>query len=110
LLRDYIQDIEAHLAVKADDFQVQQLSMWQELVAPKLNGPAVFKGVSAMDVEAAEEAATEAGYREIIARMAADEKMFVDWKLSASQAENRAHVVMVQHHRAQNAKGVQRTT
>ena len=108
--RDFIHDLDAHLGIKAVDFQVQQLSMWQELVAPRVAGASVLTQFSSVELEAAEEAVADATYRETVARIAVDEKDFLEWKLSKSKSDNRSHVVMVQHHRAQNAKGIQCAT
>jgi hypothetical protein len=107
--RDYLQDFDAHLSVKAADFSLTSLAVWQELVASKLTAvSSVFRhsgGQSALEVEEAEEAAIEAGFREVIARTAADEKDFLAWKMQKVQAEGRKHVLMVQHHKSQNMKG-----
>ncbi len=105
--RDHLQDIEAHLSLKAESFAVQQLAMWQEIVAPKLaSAGRVLKDV-AVEVEAAEEAVVEAGFREVVARMASDEADYSMFKLNLAKAESRAHIAMVQYIRALNAKGVQ---
>lgn len=107
--RDYFHDYEAHLAIKSPDFQLTNLAVWQELVAPSLANTAtsmIFgKSGSALNVEEAEEVALEAAYREVVARVAADEKDTLAYRIAKGQADSRKHVLMVQHHRQQNMKG-----
>lgn len=108
LLRDYFGDVEGHLSIKSVEFQLSHLAVWAELVAPKLassTGAGAIFGSGALDVDQAEENAVEAGYREMVARIASDETEMLRWRLAKCHTDGRRHVLMVQHHREQNTKG-----
>lgn len=106
--RDFIQDMEAHLTCKTKEFCVTRLALWQELIEPQLQNrgsASASLGIVPMDVEAAEEAAVAATYMELKARVARDEQDYVQYRMNVSKAVSRRHILQVQHHKAQNAKG-----
>lgn len=91
--------------MKSDAFLLESLGLWTELIMPKLRTSSLGAPGLAETVEEAEEAATAATFKQVLAQIAADEKEYVGYRLSKTKSESRRHVLMVVHNKEQQSKG-----
>jgi hypothetical protein len=103
--RDYLQDIEGHIAAKVETFKVQQLAMYTELV--ERNPPAQFFDSTMDDVAEMAERTLEASFQETLTRLKMDQQLFFKFIADKSKAESHAHINLVLHLQAQEARGNQ---
>ena len=61
-------------------------------------------------METAQELASEAAFRELLARLVADERDFMAYQMSKDRADSRKHVLSVQHNKQQLLKGAASAT
>lgn len=104
--RDYLQDLEGHLATKADTFNVEQLAMFREL-CKKNTAHDFFDGAAMEDVAEMAERALEASFQETLTRLKVDQRLFFQYIADKSKAESNDHVALVLHLEAQEARGNQ---
>lgn len=91
-----MQDIEAHLSVKSEDFSVDKLAIFIDIFTPTSQ---TVLAHCPINIEAAEEAANRALFAETCARLAADEKSYVDYLIMKRRASGQLHVKTVLHHK-----------
>ena len=60
---------------------------------------------SSLDVEEAQELASKASFRELLARLVADERDFMAYQMAKDRSDSRKHVLSVQHNKQQLLKG-----
>lgn len=97
-LRDYKSDVEAIVSSKLSTWKIQHFGLWTDLIEPAEAPVPTSSAAELMDLE---EAAHQAKFRELRAKIAQDMASMTAYNAQADENKRRGHVVNVMHERAQ---------
>lgn len=99
-LRDYLADVEAIMHAKCPTWKLEHFGLWADLVQVRTEA-STLPSASTAEIMDMEDAAQQAKFREVRAKLAADVASMTMFHAQSAEAKRRGHVVKVMHERSQ---------